>query len=671
MLGVGLVVVAALLAPASGVEAGNIPGTQLVSVSSGGLQGNEGSCCPALSADGAHVAYLSDASTLVAGDTNATGDIFTRNVPLVSTERISVGGSGAQGNGDSGAFWPAINTDGRYVAFVSESSNLVGVDNNNVCDTNDDGQFFDNCSDIFVRDTMTNSTTLVSLTSTGGPADWFSSGPAINANGGTVTFWSWATNLVPGDSHTCYYQGSPYNCAEVFLRVPAAGVTERISVTDSEGQSNGDSFISAINSDGRYVAFYSLASNLVAGDTNNFCDNDDDGVSNENCSDIFVRDRQLGTTTRVSVRSGGGQANDASFDPAISADGRYVAFYSFASNLVPGDTNGKRDVFVHDRATNATTRVSVSSGGFQGNDTSGGCCQPVSISGDGRYLAYHSLASNLVAGDTNGFIDSFVHDRLTGRTAIVSLSESGAQGNGFSASPSISANGRFVAFDSNASNLISGDTNMCQSDEDPALEPCIDVFHRDLGDTDSDGSWDPFDNCMTVANLDQFDSDDDTVGDACDNCPIQANEAQLDTDSDGAGDACDDDDDDDLVLDASDNCPTVANDAGQSDDIDGDIAGDACDGAGSGNVDCSGPSGGVNSVDALKVLRHNTGLSVTQNEPCLDIGQPRVLPPPDDRLMGDVNCSGGVNSVDALLILRANAGLSVTLPAGCPAVKPP
>jgi hypothetical protein len=176
------------------------------------------------------------------------------------------------------------------------------------------------------------------------------------------------------------------------------------------------------------------------------------------------------------------------------------------------------------------------------------------------------------------------------------------------------------------------------------------VFVRDLGSPDSDG---------------------DGVADDADNCPSVSNPTQADTDGDGAGDACDDDDDNDLVLDASDNCPAVANATGQADDIDGDIAGDACDGAGSGNVDCSGPGGGVNSVDALKVLRHNTGLSVTQNEPCLDIGQPRALPPPDDRLVGDVNCSGGVNSVDALLILRAVAGIPWLIPPiGCPEIKP-
>jgi hypothetical protein len=187
--------------------------------------------------------------------------------------------------------------------------------------------------------------------------------------------------------------------------------------------------------------------------------------------------------------------------------------------------------------------------------------------------------------------------------------------------------------------------------------------------TDSAGNTSEFSACLSFSCGD--DSDEDSVGDACDNCPSASNANQLDTDSDGAGDACDDDDDGDAVLDASDNCPTLANPDGQLADIDGDLAGDDCDSPGSGNVDCSGPASGVSSVDALKVLRSKAGLSVAQSEPCLDVGMPRALAPPDDRLMGDVNCSGAVNSVDALLVLRANAGLVVALPVGCPPVIGP
>jgi Tol biopolymer transport system component len=171
--------------------------------------------------------------------------------------------------------------------------------------------------------------------------------------------------------------------------------------------------------------------------------------------DIFVRDTVTGRTTRVSVSSRERQANAGSQQASISADGRYVAFVSFASNLVAGDTNGTWDVFMRDTAKGKTTRVSVSSGGQQGNDQSG----TPSISADGRYVAFYSYASNLVAGDTNGKADVFVRDTVTGRTTRVSVSSRERQGNGYSYEPSISTDGRYVAFYSLASNLVAGDTN--------------------------------------------------------------------------------------------------------------------------------------------------------------------------------------------------------------------
>ena len=146
------------------------------------------------------------------------------------------------------------------------------------------------------------------------------------------------------------------------------------------------SAVASISADGRYVAFISDASNLVPGDTN--------GVT-----DIFVYDRQTGTIERVSVAADGTQGNGGSCQPSISADGRYVAFSSYASNLVPGDTNGISDVFVYDRQTDTIERVSVAADGTQGNSYS---WQPASISADGRYVAFSSFASNLVPGDTNG-----------------------------------------------------------------------------------------------------------------------------------------------------------------------------------------------------------------------------------------------------------------------------
>ena len=171
--------------------------------------------------------------------------------------------------------------------------------------------------------------------------------------------------------------------------------------------------------------------------------------------DTFVHDRQTGQTTRVSVASDGMQGNADSGFPSISADGRYVAFWSYASNLVSGDTNLVMDTFVHDRQTGQTTRVSVASDGTQANDWGGNDF----ISADGRYVGLTYIASNLVSGDTNGTWDAFVHDRQTAQTTRISVASDGTQGDDRSGGSSISADGRYVGFTSSASNLVTGDTN--------------------------------------------------------------------------------------------------------------------------------------------------------------------------------------------------------------------
>jgi len=234
-----------------------------------------------------------------------------------------------------------------------------------------------------------------------------------------------------------------------------AGTTTRVSVASDGTQGNKNSNSPAISADGRYVTFSSYADNLVSGDTNNFCGTDYDRVLQTNCTDIFIHGLQTGLTELVSLASNGEQGNDGSYTPSISADGRYVAFESGASNLVSGDTNVSRDVFVHDRQTGETERVSVASDGTQGDGSS----HNASINADGRYVAFESWASNLVSIDTNVSWDVFVHDRQTGETERVSVASDGTQGNDYSYTPSISADGRYVAFNSNADNLVSGDTN--------------------------------------------------------------------------------------------------------------------------------------------------------------------------------------------------------------------
>jgi uncharacterized repeat protein (TIGR01451 family) len=266
-----------------------------------------------------------------------------------------------------------------------------------------------------------------------GDGDSYSSDLSISADGRYVVFYSTASNLVSGDTN---------GTTDVFVRDRLTGQTERVSVASDGTQANGMSVNPTFSADGRYIAFASRASNLVAGDTNGH-------------SDIFVRDRLIGQTTRVSVTSGGGQASGDSSFPSISADGRYVAFNSQAADLVGGDTNNYDDVFVYDRLTGQTTRVSVSSTGAQGSSWS----ENPSISADGRYVAFESYAKNLVNDDTNNITNVFVHDCQTGQTTRLSSAPDGTQANGSSGSPSISADGRYVAFESGASNLVSGDTN--------------------------------------------------------------------------------------------------------------------------------------------------------------------------------------------------------------------
>jgi Tol biopolymer transport system component len=345
---------------------------------------------------------------LPAADALAAGD----------TVLMSVASDGAQGN--DGSYVPSISADGRYMAFDSRSSNLVTGDTNGTWD-------------VFVHDRQTRTTTRVSLASGGAEGNHDSEYPSIGADGRHVAFESDADNLVAGDTNGNW---------DVFVHDREARTTTRVSLASDGTQGNGGSYSPSISADGRYVAFRSRASNLVAGDTNGNWD-------------VFVHDRQTRTTTRVSLASDGTQGNDVSRNPSISADGRYVAFQSDASNLVAGDINGESDVFVRDRQTRTTTRISLASGGAEGN---GDSWNP-SISADGRYVAFYSSASNLVAGDINGEGDIFVHDRRTRTTTRVSLASDGTPGNGLSFFPLISADGRYVAFESNADNLVTGDTN--------------------------------------------------------------------------------------------------------------------------------------------------------------------------------------------------------------------
>jgi Tol biopolymer transport system component len=237
----------------------------------------------------------------------------------------------------------------------------------------------------------------------------------------------------------------PVACISLILlsaSVALGGITQRISVGPGGVQGDGDSWPSQISADGRYVVFVSDATNLVPGDTNGW-------------PDVFVRVLATEQTIRVSVAGDGSQGNDESGGAAISTDGRYVVFHSWATNLVAGDTNSACDVFLRDLQAETTTRVSLATDGTQGNGDS----KFPTVSADGRYVAFESAAGNLVAGDTNGFIDIFLRDLDTPVTTRVSVATGGAQGQGESYLGYISANGEYVVFTSEAGNLVAGDTN--------------------------------------------------------------------------------------------------------------------------------------------------------------------------------------------------------------------
>lgn len=277
-------------------------------------------------------------------------------------------------------------------------------------------------------------TTRVSIDSVGAQANDASKRPSISNDGRFVAFESDANNLIIGDTNAS---------TDIFVRDRQTGGVTRVSISSSGTEANEGSGGAAISGDGRYVAFVSDASNLVANDTNN-------------TTDVFVRDRQLGTTIRISVSSSGEQANDLSDYPlAISSDGRFVAFNSDANNLTANDTNEATDVFVHDNQTGATERVSVATDGTQANDSS----YYPSISANGQFVTFTSNGNNLVSGDLNAKTDVFVRDRVGNTTTRVSVNSSGVEANQGAWEGAISGDGRFVAFSSKSTNLMSEETS--------------------------------------------------------------------------------------------------------------------------------------------------------------------------------------------------------------------
>jgi hypothetical protein len=420
-----------------GVVAGGTPAvadgytTEFVNVNTAGQKADiTRSRFPSVNVTAGIMAFDSDGTNLVSGDTNGLRDVFVRYRGTPMTVRASVSTSGTQANGASGR--PALSHFAERVAFESSASNLVAGDTNGV-------------TDIFVRNLYSpQSTDRVSVSSAGAQANGASSAASISADARYVTFSSVASNLVPDDTN---------GVVDVFVRDVVAGTTTRVSVSGTGVQGNGQSFLSSTN--GRQVAFVSSASNLVPGDTNG-------------ANDVFVRDLQNATITRISVTDAGAQANGSSDAPSLSPDGNLVAFTSNATNLVADDTNQAADVFVRQLRIQTTTRASVSSSGEQANGPSFTPSMGNGI-GAGGIVAFASSATNLVSGDTNRIADVFRRDtsgQHDGRehTERWSVATDGSQATGGTGTgqPAMVDNGQAIAFVSDAANLAPGDGFLTQ-----------------------------------------------------------------------------------------------------------------------------------------------------------------------------------------------------------------
>lgn len=414
------------LAALAVVGAARQAATELVSVATGGAQSTGWSGDAFVSHDGRWVVFSSFGTELVTPDVGGFADVFVRDRLTGVTERVTNGVGGVQANyhAQSGP----ISADGRLVVFASSASNLAPNDTNGV-------------SDVFVRDRVAQSNTIVSLSSTGAAGNGASSRPAITPDARYIAFESQATNLVAASD-----LNGPQ--LDVFLRDRVLGTTVLVSATPTgDFPSVGGAYWASISADGRFVAFSALDGSFVSGDFN--------GVS-----DIFVRDVVAGTTRIASLGVGGQLGNSGSNFPSISADGAVVAYQSFASNLVVGDTNQIMDIFVRDLTLGTTVRASVGQGGVEAQPSSffEGSYVP-RLSADGKRVAFLSMSPNLIPNDTNPGGDVFVHDLAHSTTVCASVNSLGVQANLGCGYPAMSGDGDTVSFSTAASNLAPGDTN--------------------------------------------------------------------------------------------------------------------------------------------------------------------------------------------------------------------
>jgi Tol biopolymer transport system component len=345
---------------------------------------------------------------------------FARAQSTCATSCVSLTPLGTAGNFHTGQ--PTLTPDGQWLLFISGATDLVAGDTN--------GSIWD----VLRRDRLSGATSIAMTSSSGAQPDDDCLWPRVSADGRYVACYTFATNLVPGDTN---------GAGDVFVHDLVTGATVRATLTSTGQQIPGYVFTYDLSADGRYVAFSSDDPGIVPGDTN--------GVF-----DVFVRDLVAGTTERVSLGAGGAQADAQSFEfVRISGNGRYVLFTSEAGNLAPNDNNGTTDVYLRDRTLGTTSLIDKTPAGFAGDYGADDSW----MTPDARFIVFASYSDNLVAGDLNLSTDIFLADRTTGTLELVSVGNGGVPANWGSAHPTVSHDGRFVAFTTNATNLIPLDVN--------------------------------------------------------------------------------------------------------------------------------------------------------------------------------------------------------------------
>lgn len=444
---------------------------ELVSVTVSGSAGNRRSDAAQISGDGRSVLFRSEATNLVVNDSNQRSDLFVFDRFSGVVQRVDVGQDGFQA--EFGAAFGSISDDGRFVAFSTVSRGLVDQDDN----------LF---TDIFVRDRVAETTRRVIVTSAGVEGDGHSIHPAISADGAVVTFFLMNTLNYSGGSLVLHRLADGISVRIVqpigwiVDAIPVAGGAEVLycqqgdlkrfdtTIGDEIGLLRPVSQLSLSGNGSSRQSSVSADARYVAFESyaTNLVDLDD----NASVGDIFVLDRVTGRMGIASLGADGLQGADSSFEPAISADGRYVAFSS-ANDLTDGDAGGIQDVFIRDREAGATELISIA---FDGLPSDGNSSCP-SISADGRYVLFMSEAGNLVVDDLNGVADIFLRDRLEGTTRRISIASDGSEGNGPSSLQAqghgLSADGRRGVFVSDATNLVTDDHQGTSG-----------VFMHDVGD---------------------------------------------------------------------------------------------------------------------------------------------------------------------------------------------